>query len=272
MPRRRAILVLLGVVALALAFFQVSFPATEGQKASRDIAKSATLVYISLRAVNAALSVSQEIEIGASAVASATAQPLKVLDPVDDTIERIAAVVFAIAAASWILSVAFQPIAAIGFSVMGVGLIAMAASDRWPDMKRSAGAAVRFGLAFAVLLPLVYAGGAMIGRAATEGIQAEASATLDGVATEARKLIGRDDGQTPETVEEGPGWFTGFWDRAGQVGDQVSRFTNAADYYWANADTVLEAAFVLIAVFVLRVLVMPLLLIVLLWRLLGGTL
>lgn len=267
---RRFVLLAAGFLSLAMAFLQVSFPSEQGAKASRQIAQSATVVYVSLRAINAALSISQEIEVGASVGASASAQPLKVLEPVDDTIERIAGVVFAIAAASWVLSVAFQPVSVLGFALLGVGLVSLAVGARWPAVLGPARVATRFGLVLAMMLPLLYAGGVALGRVATENLQAEATATLNGVAGEARKLIRRTEGAEEPTIETGAGWLSGLWDGVSQVGDQVSRFTNAADYYWTNADAVLGAAFALIAVFVLRILVMPLLLLILLWRLLGS--
>lgn len=269
-PLRRTALAVTGAFALLMALLQVAFPSEQGAAAAREVAKSATVVYVSLRAVNAALSISQEIEVGASVGASASAQPLKVLEPVDDTIERIAGVVFVIAAASWVLSVAFQPVSVVGFAVLGGGLIALSLGARWPGLAGPARWATRFGLMLAVLLPLVYAGGIRFGHFATGGLQAEATAQLDAVAGEARRLIGRgEDGSAPPAEAEG-GWFSGLWDGFGKVGDQVSRFSNAADYYWDNADDVLDAAFVLIAVFVLRLLVMPLVLLILLWRLLGS--
>lgn len=261
------LLCLAGAVALALAFLQVNVTAEAGSRASREIAQSATLVYISLRAVNAALSVSQEVEVGASVGASASAQPLKVLEPVDDTIERVAGVIFLIASLSWILSVAFGPVSVLGFAVAGVSLFALAACARLPGLARPARAGLVYGLVLALLLPLVYAGGVAMGRVATSGLQAEASTKLDVVAGEARRLIGRGD-DAPSSEETG--WIAGMMGGFGEVRDQISRFTSAADYYWSNADVVLESAFVLIAVFVLRIVVMPLLLLLLSWRLLRG--
>ena len=170
------------------------------------------------------------------------------------------------------LSVAFQPVSVVGFTVLGAGLIASAFGDRWPGLVRPAQSASRLGLLLAVLLPLIYAGGVGLGRVATEGLQAEAAATLDTVAGEARKLIGRGAEAGEPLAKADAGWLAGLWDGVSQVGDQVSRFSNAADYYWNNADVVLESAFILIAVFVLRILVMPLLLLILLWRLLGSAL
>ena len=264
----RIALVPAGIVALTLAVLQVSFVSEAGSRASREIAQSATLVYISLRAVNAALSVSQEIEIGASVGASASARPLKVLEPVDDTIERVAGFVFAIAAFSWILSVAFQPVSVLGFAVLGGSLIALALCWRWPDLFRIARRGAVFGMVLALFLPLLYAGGVALGHVATEVLQVEATAKLDEVATEARKLIRR--AETGATTEPDTGWVSGMMGSIGEVRDQVARFTSAADYYWSNADTVLDAAFVLIAVFVLRMIVMPFALLALTWRLLRG--
>ena len=268
MPARRVALALAGALALLIAAFQVPLFAAQGEAASREIAKAATLVYVSLRAVNAALSVAQELELGATAVASATTQPLKVLDPVDDTIERIAGVVFTVAAASWVLSVAFGPLATIGFAALGAGLLCLAVADRWPALAATARSLMRTGLILALVLPLVYAGGTTFGRLATAGTAAEAQATLDGVARDARILIGRETGEAP-TATTDPGILSGMFGRMDQMRDQIASLANAADYYWTKSDDVLHAAFTLIAVFVLRMLILPGALLFLIWRLVG---
>src|SRR6056297_3231704 len=64
---------------------------------AEEIAASSAGVYISLRAINAVLSTAQEIEVGASVGGQASFQPLKALEPIDDTVERVADVVFFIA-------------------------------------------------------------------------------------------------------------------------------------------------------------------------------
>lgn len=257
MPLRRTLLALLGVVCLVIAAFQVPVASGAGEAASRDIAKAATVVYVSLRAVNAALSVAQEIEMGVSLGGQATTRPMMVLEPVDDTIERIAAVVFTVAATSWLLALAFQPVAVIGFVVAGLGALGLAFLDRWPETGNAARALLHLGLVLALVLPLTLAAGTEIGRIATEGAEARATAELQRVATEARGMIGRDDADGSDDVEIPSGFFAGMFDGAERARDQIRSFANAADYYWSNADTVLDAAFVLIAVFLLRIFVLP---------------
>lgn len=266
---RRLILAGLGIAALLIATFQLPLASAPGEAASRDIAKAATLVYVSLRAVNAALSVAQEIEVGAQALASATTQPLKVLDPVDDTIERIAAVVFTVAAASWVLSVAFLPVSVIGFYILGAGLIGLSLAPASPVVSGASRALARFGLIAAIILPLLYSGGVALGRYATETIQTDAMRKLDGVADEARTLIGRrDDPGATETPSQ-QGVFARVFGGMSSAAAQVDSLVDAADYYWSEADAVLQAAFTLIAVFVLRMLILPGLLLLLFWRLAG---
>lgn len=269
MDVRRVALAGLGAVALIIAALQLPVASSSGEAASREIATTATVVYVSLRAVNAALSVAQEIEVGASAVAQATTQPLKVLDPVDDTIERVAGIVFAVASISWVLSVAFQPLSVVGFFALGIGLILLSLGGRRPGVAAVSKTLVHLGLTFALILPLLYAGGTALGRTATASAEEQAQATLDGVASNARLLIGREEAASRDLLGSDVGWLGRMFGGMSETKKQIAGFANAADYYWTNADAVLEAAFVLIAIFALRMLILPGALLILTWRMLG---
>ena len=85
--------------------------------AAAEIAAATAGVYVSLRVINAALSAAQEVEVGASVGAQVGVQPLKVLEPVDDTVERVADVVFAVAAGAALVNVGLSPVAGLGLVV-----------------------------------------------------------------------------------------------------------------------------------------------------------
>jgi long-subunit fatty acid transport protein len=123
--RRHLLAALLGLVCL-LGLFQLNPAVGFAERVNRDVALASTAVYVSLRAINAALSVAQEIELGGSLGVSASAQPMKVLEPVDDTVERVAAVVFGVAVLSGLLSVALAPVATLGAGLALVGLAGLA--------------------------------------------------------------------------------------------------------------------------------------------------
>ena len=86
---------LLALVAFAAALGYASNPVTQSaQDYARGVAAASGGLDLTLRSLNAFLSTAQEIEVSGKVVVGGSAQPLKVLEPVDDTIERIADVVF----------------------------------------------------------------------------------------------------------------------------------------------------------------------------------
>jgi hypothetical protein len=186
--------VLCGVLALGAGLLELSGRAgvnpavAPAVRAAQDIAVATASVYVSLRAINAALSAAQEVEIGASIGAQASLQPLKVLEPVDDTVERVAAVVFSVAAGAALAVVGLEPVAAIGLVVLGLGLIGMGIGRG--SMVVASLRAVRLGAALGLVLPLVFAGGVWLGERATQPQWDAAMAQLEEVTGEARVLIG----------------------------------------------------------------------------------
>nr|WP_210730555.1 hypothetical protein [Roseibacterium persicicum] len=275
--RRGLLLGLLGLVALAIGLWELSGrgslnpalpPATA---AAEEIAATTAGVYVSLRIINAALSTAQEVEVGASVGAQASLQPLKVLEPVDDTVERVADVVFAVAAGAALATVGFAPVAALGLCLLGLGCLARAASG-WPLCAAlgSPGAyAIRLGAVLGLVLPLGFAAGVGLGERITAPQWAQAMAELDAVTTEARILIGGGSGEAVEVPAEAPGG--GFLSRlggglqsaadgVGEAVDAVARYRDAATLMMTQADTLFGASLTLIGIFALRVLVLPALL------------
>ncbi|MEX3016564.1 hypothetical protein [Gymnodinialimonas hymeniacidonis] len=230
-------------------------PAVE---AAEDVAVVTAGVYVSLRAINAALSAAQEVEVGASIGAQASLQPLKVLEPVDDTVERVADVVFAVAAGAALATVGLQPVAAIGLIVLGVGLVGYGFGRG--STARASLRAVRLGAALGLVLPLVFAGGVWLGEVATQAQWDTAMAELDAVAGEARVLIGAGEGDLVEAVEGGDGMISGFLSAITGARDSVAGYVEAAAVFTREADTLFSATLTIIGIFVLRVLVLPVLL------------
>jgi len=215
--------------------------------------------------INAALSAAQEIEVGASVGAQANVQPLKVLEPVDDTVERVADVVFAVAIGAAVATVGLTPIAVLGAAVLGMGALLMAGCLIWPTIpdgfRDLARRAVRLGGAVALVLPLVVVLGLELGERMTASVAAEASAVLNGVAEEAQVLIGQDEPDPEVVAEETGGTFFGrFFESVSTAGETVSAYTQAAAVFRTEATALFEAMLILIGVFVLRSLVLPILL------------
>lgn len=256
---------LIAVLSFGAAATQIN-PAVRWAEASvQEIAASMTGVYVSLRIINAALSAAQEIEVGASVGAQANVQPLKVLEPVDDTVERVADVVFAVAVGAAVATVGLMPVALLGAAVLGGGAILRVACLIWPEMpggvQRLARRAIRLGGAVCVVLPLVVVVGLDLGDRMTAVPQAEARATLDGVTAEAQLLIGQDNPDPDTIAEETEGRFFGrFFDSVSSAGETVQAYTQAAGVFRSEATALFEATLILIGVFVLQSLVLPVLL------------
>lgn len=230
--------------------------------AAEQIAVATTVAYVSLRTINAALSAAQEVELGASIGAQASFQPLKVLEPLDDTVERVAAVVFAVAAGASLAIVGLQPVTAIGLVLLGVGLIVMGGAQvAGHGASRGAGLrAVRLGAALGLVLPLAFASGVWLGERATQSQMDAAMAALVGVEQEAEVFLeegeygGPDDGE----ADEG-GWFSGIGSAFSSVSDAAQGYGDAFAFK-ERADEIFEATLTIIGVFLLRMLVLPVLL------------
>lgn len=278
---RTALIALAGVLALVIGLWELSGrgplnPAlAPASAAAEDIAAATATVYVSLRIINAALSTAQEIEIGASVGAKASVQPFKVLAPVDDTVERVASVVFAVAAGAALATVGFAPVAALGLCFFGAGAIFRAVDDLLPvvhGLRAASAYAMRLGAVLALVVPLGFAGGVALGERITAAQWDAAISALDRVTAEARVLIG--EGETaPDATEAatGPAADVGLFARLGAqlqaagdgMGEAVSalgRYREAAVVLMSQADDLFAASLTIIGIFALRTVVLPALL------------
>ncbi len=264
---RSLVFAIVGVLVLAMGLWDLSGrgglnpavpPAVE---AAQEIAVVTASVYVSLRAINAALSAAQEVEIGASIGAQASLQPLKVLEPVDDTVERVAAVVFAVAAGAAVAVVGLEPVAAIGLVVLGIGLIGMGGAGVFGHASGGVASlrAVRLGAALGLVLPLVFAGGVWLGERATAPQWDAAMAQLEEVTGEARVLIGGGEQELLAEAGEG-GMFSGFFGAISDATASVQSYVAAAGVFTQQADALFSATLTIIGIFILRTLVLPALL------------
>ncbi|MCB4458276.1 hypothetical protein [Leisingera sp. McT4-56] len=238
---------------------------------AEDIATSSVAVYVSLRVINAALSTAQEIEVGASVVGQASLQPLKVLEPVDDTVERVADAVFLVAAGAALATVGLAPVVSVGLAVLGAGLLGRVAAGLYPAAARPVTAlcnrGIAIGFAVGLAVPLVFSFGVWAGERATEAQMSAAMAELDAVAQQAKILIGAEEDAAPETGPEAEGdagvleWLgsqvAGVSNGISGVFEQSGRYLEAAQVFVEEADTILRSSLTLIGIFTLRMLVLP---------------
>jgi hypothetical protein len=279
--RRRAVLIgVAGVLVLLAGLLDLSGATrvnpfvAPAEAAAGDVAQTTTGVYVSLRIINSALSAAQEVEVGASVGAQVGVQPLKVLEPVDDTVERVADVVFAVAAGAALAWVGLAPVAGIGLVLLGIGLLGRCGSEIWPGASplcRTSRRAVGVGAALGLVLPLVFALGVSLGQWLTQPQWREAMATLDRVTAEAAVLIGSGGAEEiGETVTEeagGTGLLQSLGDRLSSAGAAVGgaavavdRYTAAMGVFLSEAEALFTASLTLIGIFALRMLVLPALL------------
>ncbi|MBF9061294.1 hypothetical protein HKCCSP123_19105 [Rhodobacterales bacterium HKCCSP123] len=277
---RRVLLTgLAGLVALAIGLWELSGrgplnPAlAPASAAAEEIAATTAGVYVSLRIINAALSTAQEIEVGASVGAQASLQPFKVLEPVDDTVERVADVVFAVAAGAALATVGFAPVAALGLCLLGLGCLLRAFDDALPSvdgMRTAAAYAMRVGLTLGVILPAGFAGGVHLGDRITQPQWQAAMAELDAVTAEARILVGAGI-EAPEATAPADGVPEGLFarlgaqlqaagDGVGEAVEAVGRYRDAAVLMMGQADDLFRSSLTIIGIFALRILVLPALL------------
>ena len=270
-------LVLIGTLALVVGLWEISGgggvnPAVPiAEERASEIAAATASVYVSLRVINAALSAAQEIEVGGSIGVQASAQPFRVLEPVDDTVERVSHVIFAIAAGAALMLVGLGPVASLGLVLLGIGSLGLAFADVSGSSKiqRSSLRAARLGLAFGLALPLVFAGGSWLGERMTQPQWDSAISQLDAVAGEARVLIGEGDDVEIEVEEEAGGLFSWVGDgvsAAGDAMDAVARYRDAVRLFMNEADVLFSSSLTIIGLFVLRMVVLPALL---LWGLMA---
>ena len=174
-------------------------PVAEAQ--ASNVVLTAGAVYGLLRLINAMLSTLQEVEVGAGFVIDGSAQPMKFLEPVDDTVERVSDVIFAIGAATALVMVGLGPIAALGAVSLGLGIfgrMAALATLVPPWVTAASRLLLRWGLVTAIVLPLVFSVGIRFAEWLTQPSYCEQKAVL--------AWFGGDDDRGP-TDESSAGWL-----------------------------------------------------------------
>jgi len=114
---------ILAVLLISLFFVKENVILHSATKYTTEIAKDSAAVYLSLRGINAALSFVEEIEVNASVVvASGSVQPFKVLEPIDDAVERMSSAIFYIGVMAATTTVVLEFFGRYGFLLFGVSI------------------------------------------------------------------------------------------------------------------------------------------------------
>lgn len=243
-PPRRGVsfLILMVVVAVSLtaAVFHRQNPLVQRAGAyAQQVATASAATYITLRSLNAVLSTAQSVEVGGALFVSGTAHPMKVLEPIDDTIERIASVVFALMIATGILSLSVGPLGAVGG-----GMIAIAGTIWMADLvlgKRDVTSALSrrliwYGVFFLVALPLAFVLADLLSGFLTGQILAEHEAIVNDI--------------TASVGSATPGEDIGILQQADQ-------YRELAGNIWGRADELIGSYIAILSVFIFRIFLLP---------------
>jgi len=261
---RAAFYAALAAVAFAVAIAGIARPLTgHAEGRAQEVAAVSAGIYASLRTINAAISLVQEAQVGASVGVSGSVRPLAWLDPVDDTVERVAAVIFWIALAAGVLSLAFAPLSTVGWYLVAAAFLLRAATCLRPgqtgQVLRSGERGVFvLGAAF-LLLPHAMAAGLSMGESLTEDRWIEAMAELRSVTEAAEPVV------APfETVPDGEqeGLFDGMRGSLEGIRAAIIGFYEAAGVFRQDAQALFLALLTISGIFLLRMVVLP---VALLW-------
>lgn len=187
MTRTKGTIIWLVVAVFAGALFVINPLADIAARFSHDVMIGSGALYGTLRIANSVMSVARDADLtGGVGVASVTASPGQLLQPVINTIERMVDMLFYLAIVSGILSLVLVPVAKVaaaglaGFALVCATMTMM--SRRVPLLvERLARSFAILGLLGAVLLPASYTIAFYAGDAITDEAWTQASAVFDKV-------------------------------------------------------------------------------------------
>jgi hypothetical protein len=271
---------LAAVAMLAMAVWQPPLLGAAERQNSAVLA-SAVAAYAVLRTINATVSTAKETTFGVGVIGSVETKPAMVLDPIDDTVRRIADVMFAVAAVSGLLAVGMAPVCALGAGVGALGFGGLYLAQFLPGpsggWRRGCRALAMVGLVLGLLLPVGYGTGGWIGQALTEtrldAAMARLEASESGIDTDTEELTrrqavsesadaatsGGDEGLMDGTLR----WLgEGVRDAQDSIGGLVDRVWSGVperNAIAARGEDILESSVDIMAVYALRLLVFPVL-------------
>lgn len=242
-------LLFVALAAFAAAALYSANPANRGaQEYARGVAAASAGLYVSLRTLNAVLSTAQELEVsGSVVVGGASAKPLKVLEPIDDTVERIAGVVFFLMVSTAVVALAIGPISALGFCLIGLAvLIFAAARSSGEQPSRLARPIGLHGVMLAIALPLSFLGASMLAEWMTASAWEEHEAVLAEISEEVAP------GEIVPDVDEG---LAGGWR---ELIEKAGDYAKLAVSVSRHADDLVGSYVAILAVVLIKIFLLPL--------------
>jgi hypothetical protein len=185
MTRTQGLIVWLLVAGFAVTLFLVNPLADIAAQFSHDVMVGSGALYGTLRVANSVMSVARDADIsGGVGVASVTASPGQLLQPVINTIERLVDLLFGLAIVSGILSLVLVPVAKV--ASVGLGACALFCAGLTltarrvpPLLDRLTRSVMVLGILGAVLLPASYTIAFYAGDAITDQAWTNATDVFD---------------------------------------------------------------------------------------------
>ena len=291
-----AILALICAVFLATSVFSVNPLNNAAERSAESLAASTTATLVVLAGINAFLSLAQEFE---ASITVATVQPLKMLEPVDDMVERVVSALLIVTVFSIVLSLAFNPVAGFGWAILlcyfciktwtsfdkeNNGLVEISNDT---DINQFSRHLIRAGLGLSLVLPVAFLVSTHFGDFLTKAVWQKHQLVLEEVSTLLKDSSDSDwifapqevKSSVPQSDSSNDPLETGFmsgvlgaWDKghdvvvgiADQVGSatkatvsMVKNYIEATGIVIAHTDDLIFSLITILAVFIFKVLVLP---------------
>jgi len=245
-----ALFLALALVSAGLSWGWRDSPVTaRAQDYAQSVATGLAATYVTLRGLNAFLSTAQEVEVGGSLFVQGTVQPLKVLEPIDDTVERIAGVVFAVMLATGVLAVALGPVGGVGLGMVALACAVaavQAATRRGGAVPLPARGLLTYGLFLSLALPLTFVGADLMADAMTAGVWEDH-----------QRIIAEITGGVADLADAEAATDPGFLESLTAPMTSIADYRDFAARIYDNADQLLGSYVMILAVFAFKIFVLP---------------
>lgn len=180
-------------LAIACVTFLLVFSnplATAAVRFSQESTVGGTVIYGTLRTLSSVMSVAKDADItGSAAVASATFSPGQLLEPVTNTIDRIADLLFMLIIGSGLVAALTTSVAKIGAAVAFVSALSLSAMRAMPALRHSSAEGLLRSLFFLGIIatagiPGAFAGAAVLGDNITRSAWQNATDAFRGMETQ----------------------------------------------------------------------------------------
>ena len=244
----RPVAAALAALALLLSAFAWNPLSSAASGEARRVVASTVAVYATLRTLNVFLSAAQEVEVGGSLVVSGSVQPLKTLEPIDDTVEHVAGIVLTVSLVAGLLALGFAPLSVIGFALVLGGLVLWTVGPSLSRRMLTTGAVV------AIAVPAVFVISGVIGDLMTRSVWEENRAILAEISIEVEA--------SPVVSEAAPQTTSALRDAMGAISD----FASAASVLVEKSDDLFRSYIAILAIYFLKIVFLPAVLLWIVWR------